>query len=128
MGQQIQDELNAEVESGRIYCTFNHQNTKLICSVAKRDQLEKPTFITDYWQRNPAVYKKQIPLPNIDKVIEAGTANSVWSKIDLADSNFNIVVQEISEKFNIIKNTYSKIGNWRTLQKDYNCNAMPVLD
>ena len=65
--------------------------------VAERDQPYKPRFVTDCRLRNLAIYKKQTPLPNINKLIELVAAYPVWSKIDLADRYFNIRVEESSE-------------------------------
>ena len=63
--------------------------------IVKRDQPDKPGFVTDYRLRNLAVYKKHTPLPNINKLIELVTTYPVCSKIDLADGYFNIRVEKI---------------------------------
>ena len=89
--------------------------------VAKRDQPDKPRFVTDCRLRNPAVSKKQTPLPNIDKLIELVAAYPVWSKIDLADGYFNISVEESWEKWKTVLTTR---GNMRSrVMSQGDCNA-----
>ena len=96
--QQINDKLNAAIKSGCRYPAPNNKNKVVMFCVAKRDQPDKPRFVTDCCLRNLAVYKKQIPLPNVDELIELVAAYLVWRKIDLADGYFNIRVEESSEK------------------------------
>ena len=77
-----------------MYLASNDKNTVVMFCLAKRDQPDKPRFLTDCRISNVAVYKKQTPLPNIDELIELDAAYQVWSKIDLADRYFNIRVEE----------------------------------
>ena len=65
--------------------------------------------MTDYRLKNLAIYKKQTPLPNIDKLIELVAAYPVWNKIDLADGYFNIRVEESSEQCNTVLTTHGKM-------------------
>ena len=92
-----------------MYPAPNNKNTVVMFCVAKRDQADKPRFVTDCRLRNLAIYKKQTPLPNIDKLIELVATYSVWSKIDLADGYFNIRVEEISAKWKTVLTTHSKM-------------------
>jgi hypothetical protein len=104
-----------------MYPAPNDKNAVVMFCVAKRDQPDKPRFVTDCRLRNLAVYKKQTPLPNIDELIELVAAYPVWSKIDLADGYFNIRVEEDSEQWNTIQTTRGKKRCRVMLQGD--CNA-----
>ena len=108
-GQQINYKLNAEIKPVRMHTAPNDKNAVLMFSVAKWDQAYKPRFVTYCRLRNPAVYKKQTPLPNIDMLIELVAAYPLWSKIDLADGYFNIRVEESSEKWNTFLTTHGKM-------------------
>ena len=77
LSSQINDKLNAEVESECIYIAPNDKNTVVMFCVAKRDQPDEPRFVTDCHLRNLAGYKKQTPLPNTDKLIELVAAYPV---------------------------------------------------
>ena len=77
--------------------------------------------MTDCRLRNPAIYNKQTPLLNINKVIELVTAYPVWSKIDLADGYFNIRVEASSEKWKTVLTTYGKMRS--RIQWEGDCNA-----
>ena len=96
--QQIKDKHNAEIKSRRVCPAPNDKNAVVMFYIAKRDQPDKPRFVTGCRLRNLAVYKKQTQLPNIDELIELVATYSVWSKIDLADGYFRIRVEESSEK------------------------------
>ena len=76
-GQQIKNKLNAERESGCMYPTSNDKNAVIMFCVAKRDQPNKPRFVTDCCLRNLGIYKNQTPLPNINELIELVAANPV---------------------------------------------------
>ena len=65
-GQQINDKLNAKINSGRMYLAPNDKNAVVMFSVAKRDQPDKPRFVTDCRLKNVTVYKKHTSLSNID--------------------------------------------------------------
>ena len=94
-----------------MYSAPYDKNADVMFCVAKRDQLNKPRYMTDCRLRNVAVYKKQTPLPNIAELIELVATYPVWSKIDLADGYFNIRVIESSEKWNTILTTHGKMRN-----------------
>ena len=119
-GQYINETLNAKVESGRMYPAPNDKNTVVMFYIAKRDQPNKPRFVTDCHLRNLAIYKIQTPLSNIDKLIQLVTTYSVWSKIDLADGYFNIREEESSEKWKTILTTHGKMRSRVMSQGDYN--------
>ena len=121
LGQQINDKLNAEIKSGRMYPSPNNKNTVVMFCIAKQDQADKPSFVTDCRLRNLAVYKKQTPLPNVDKLIELVAAYPVWSKMDLEDGYFKIRVEESSEKWNTVLTTHDKMRSQVMSQGD--CNA-----
>ena len=89
----------------------NDQNTGLMFSVAKPDQPDKPRFVTNCNQRNLAIYKKETPLPYINKLIELDADYLVWYKIDFADGYFNSKVEESSEKWSTIQTTHCRIKN-----------------
>ena len=91
-----------------MYPASNKNGVVMFC-VAKGDQPDKPSFVTDYHLRNLGVYKKQTPLPNIDELIELVAAYLVWSKIDLADAYFNIRLEESSEKWKTVLTTHGKM-------------------
>ena len=97
----------------------------VIFCVAKRDQPDKPRFVTDCRLRKQAVYKKQTPLLNIDKLIELVAAYPVWSKIDLAHRYFYIRGEESSEKCNTVLTTYDKMRRRVISQRD--CNAPSTM-
>ena len=92
-----------------MYPASKDKNAVVMFCVAKRDQPDKPRFVTDCRLRNLAVYKKQTPLPNIDELIELLAAYLVWSKIDLADGYFNIRIEESSGKWKTILTTHGKM-------------------
>ena len=121
-GQQINDKLNGKRKSGHMYPALKDKNAVVMFFVAKRDQTNKPRFVTDCRFRNLAVYQKHTPWPNIDELIELVTAYPVWSKIDLADIYFNIGVEESSEKWNTMLTTYGKMRSRVLSQGD--CNAL----
>ena len=68
-----------------MYPTPYNKTAVVMFCVAKGDQLNKPRFVTDCGLKNLAVYKKQTPLHNIDKLITLVPMYPVWNKIDLAD-------------------------------------------
>ena len=124
-GQQINNKLNAEIKSERMYSAAIDTNAVIMFCVAIRDQLDKPRFVTDCHLRNRAVYKKQTPLRNIDQLIELVAAYSGWSKIDLANGYFNIRVEESSEKWYTVLTTNGKMRKRVTSQAD--CNAPSTM-
>ena len=73
--------------------------------------------------RNLAVYKKQTPLPNIDKLIELVDTYQAPNKKDLVNGYFNIRVEESSERWNTILTTYSKMRSRVKSQGDYNATG-----
>ena len=81
-----------------MYLAPIEQNIVIMFCVVKRNQPDQPRFVTDYYLRNFAIYKKQTLLPNIDKRIELVTTYPVWSKIYLVDRYFNNREEESSEK------------------------------
>ena len=118
--QQIDNKLNTEAESAHIYSASNNLNTVVMFWVAKRDQLDKSMFVTNYPVRNLAVYKKQTLLRNINELMELVAAYSVWSIIDWADADFNIRIVENSEKWKTIQTTCGKMTSQVMLQVDCN--------
>ena len=87
---------------------------------AKRDQLYKLQFMTDYHLRNLAFYKHQTSLPNIDQLSSLVAACLVWSKIDLADVYFYISIEESSEKWKTILTTHGKMRSRKISWGDCN--------
>ena len=119
-GQQINAKLNAEIQSWCIYGASNDKNAFDMFCVAKRDQPDKPRFVTDWRLRNLAIYKKQTPLANINELMEEIAAYPVWSKIDLVDVYNNIRVEESLEKWNTVLTTHGKMRSQVMSQGDYN--------
>ena len=68
-GLQINDKLSAEIQSGCMYTAPNDKNAIVMFCVATRNQPDKARYVTDCCLKNLAIYKKQTPLPNIDKLI-----------------------------------------------------------
>ena len=120
-GQQLKNNLNGEIKSGRMYPTPNDKNVVLMFSVANRDQLDKPRFVSDCGLRNLAIYKKQTPFPNIGKLIKLVAAYLMWSKIDLTNGYFNIRVEESSEKWKTVLTTHGKIRS--RIMSHGDCNS-----
>ena len=77
IGQEIKDKLSAEIKSGSMHPAPNNKNAVDMFCVAKRNQPDKPRLVTDCWLRNLAGCKKEIPLPNVDKLIELVIADPV---------------------------------------------------
>ena len=110
-GQQINNKLNIEIKLVGMYSASNNKSAVVMFCVTKRDQPDKPRFVTDCRLRNLAVCKKQTPLHNMDKLIELVAICLACSKIDLADGYFNIRVEERTEKWNTILTTHGKMRN-----------------
>ena len=49
-----------------MYPAANDKYAIVMFCIAKRDELDKPRFVTYCRPRNLAFYNKQTPLPNID--------------------------------------------------------------
>ena len=77
--------------------------------------------MTDCGLRNLAVYKLQTLLPNIDELIKLVAICTVWSNIDLADTYFNIRVEESSKKCYSVRTTHGKMRSRVMSQRD--CNS-----
>ena len=92
-----------------MYSTPNNKNNGVMFYLAKRDQSDKPRIVTDCRLNNLAVCRKQTSLRNIDNPIELVAAYVVWSKKDLVDGDFNVVVEESSEKWNTVLTTHGEM-------------------
>lgn len=111
------------MQSRDINTATNYKNALFIFYIAKRDQADKPRFVTDCWLRNLAVPKKHTSLPYIDELIELVATYKVWTKTDLADRYFNISVQESSEEMKTILPTHAKNRRRAMSQGDYNAHG-----
>ena len=65
------------MKSGRRNPTPNNKNAVVMFCIPKREEPDKPRFVTDCLLRNLAIYKKQTPLPNIDELMELVTTYPV---------------------------------------------------
>ena len=106
-----------------MYPAPNNLNIVIMFCVVKWDQLDKPRLVTNHRLRHLAVYKKETPLPNIDKLIEVVPAYPGRSKLDMADGYFSIGVVKSSEICNTIQTIYSKMRSHVLLQGDRNASG-----